>query len=200
MVAAKGATSGGSALSAADIRKYAAGAGFTGTVLDNMVGIAFAESGGVPTSHNGKPPDDSYGLWQINMIGKLGPDRRLKFGISNNEELYNPVINAGAAYIIYKSQGLNAWTTYKNGAYLKFTGGKGGTGGAPSPSAADQATNSLSGVYAALNNVGGDIFKGVANLTGIGLAIALLFGGIAILIAQSKRGKQALKDVAGKVI
>lgn len=195
-MAVPGESSGGRALTADEIRGHASKAGFTGTVLDNMVGIAFAESGGNPLAHNSKPPDDSYGLWQINMRGKLGPDRRKKFGISSNNQLFDPDTNARAAYVVYKGQGLDAWTTYKNGAYLKFTGGKGGSGGQPSPSATDQATNSLSGIYAALNNIGGDIFKGLANSVGIGVAIALLFAGVAILISQSRTAKNAVKEAA----
>jgi hypothetical protein len=40
------------------------------------VAIALAESGGNPAAHNPVPPDDSWGLWQINMRGHLGPVRR----------------------------------------------------------------------------------------------------------------------------
>jgi len=52
----------------------------------------------------------------------MGPARRKEFGISSNEELYNPVTNAMAAKKIASSQGLKAWSTYTNGAYLKHMG------------------------------------------------------------------------------
>ena len=89
---------------------------------DVMAAIAMAESGGRTGAHNANPPDDSYGLWQINMLGDMGPARRKSFGISKNTDLYNPLINAQAAKKIQSSQGLGAWSTYTNGAYRKYMG------------------------------------------------------------------------------
>jgi hypothetical protein len=79
-----------------------------------------AESSGNPRAHNSTPPDNSYGLWQINMIGNLGPARRQQLGISSNEQLFDPATNAKAAKMIKDSQGWNAWTVHKTGAYKKF--------------------------------------------------------------------------------
>lgn len=95
-------------------------AGWPEAQIPVMASIALAESGGNPQSHNPKPPDDSYGLWQINMLGRLGPERRAQFGIDQNTDLYDPLTNARAALFIYKKQGLRAWSTYSNGAYKKF--------------------------------------------------------------------------------
>lgn len=89
-----------------------------------MAAIALAESGGNTQAHNPKPPDDSYGLWQINMIGKLGPERRKAFKISSNSELFDPKKNADAMIKILDQQGLKAWSTYTNGAYKKYSKGK----------------------------------------------------------------------------
>jgi len=86
-----------------------------------MAAIAMAESGGDTTAHNATPPDNSYGLWQINMLGTMGPSRRKSFGIATNEALFNPLTNALAAKKILNSQGLSAWSTYTSGAYKKFT-------------------------------------------------------------------------------
>lgn len=106
-------------LSQAQIAMYAQSAGMANPGL--MSAIAMAESnGGNPRAHNPIPPDDSYGLWQINMIGKYGPARRKQFGITSNDALYNPSINAKAAAIILKEQGVKAWSTYTNGAYKKY--------------------------------------------------------------------------------
>lgn len=88
-----------------------------------MAAIAMAESGGDTTAHNSTPPDNSYGPWQINMYGSLGPSRRKTFGLSNNEDLFNPLTNALAAKKIVNTQGLSAWSTYTNGAYKKFLSG-----------------------------------------------------------------------------
>ena len=86
-----------------------------------MVAIAMAESSGNSEAHNAKYPDDSYGLWQINMLDEpgyeLGKERREQFGLSSNEELKDPLTNAKAAYAILKSQGLGAWSVYTSGAY-----------------------------------------------------------------------------------
>lgn len=107
-------------LSQAQIEVYARSAGMANPEI--MAAIAMAESGGNPGARNPVPPDNSYGLWQINMLGAMGPARRKEFGISSNEELFNPVVNARAAAKIQKSQGLKAWTTYTSGAYKKYMG------------------------------------------------------------------------------
>ena len=58
--------------------------------------------------------DLSYGDGQINMIGKLGVERRAKYGI-NNEDLYDPLINATIARNILHEQGPDAWSTARGG-------------------------------------------------------------------------------------
>ncbi len=98
----------------------AKGAGFSQTDAVIMAAIAMAESGGNSNAHNAKPPDNSYGLWQINMIGNLGPERRQQIGISSDDKLKDPVVNAHAAKLIKNSQGFGAWTVYKTGAYKRF--------------------------------------------------------------------------------
>lgn len=91
------------------------------TDLGRAVAIAYAESGGNPRAHNNRPPDDSYGLWQINMLGNLGPARRKQFGISSNAELFDPATNAKAMVAI-SGGGKNwrPWTTYGGIRYLGF--------------------------------------------------------------------------------
>ena len=86
--------------------------------IPTMVAIALAESGGKTDSLNDNPKtgDLSYGLWQINMIGALGPDRRKRYGLKSNEELKDPATNARVAKeILLKDGGLNAWSTYDSG-------------------------------------------------------------------------------------
>jgi hypothetical protein len=91
------------------------------SALTAAVAIALAESGGNERAHNATPPDDSYGLWQINMLGALGPERRSRFNISTNEALYDPLTNAKAMVSI-SSGGTNfkPWTTYKGLRYTAF--------------------------------------------------------------------------------
>lgn len=116
-------------LSQAQVEMYAQSAGMPNPKL--MAAIAMAESSGNPRAHNPLGLDNSYGLWQINMLGDMGPARRKQFGISRNEELFDPAVNARAAAKILSGQGLAAWSTYTNGAYKRYMGaGSGGAGGA----------------------------------------------------------------------
>lgn len=93
--------------------------GFPEEVIPTMVGIAGGESGFNPRAHNpdASTGDNSYGLFQINMLGGMGPERRQLFGIKSNEELFDPVKNVKAAKAIYDRQGLGAWSVYSSGAY-----------------------------------------------------------------------------------
>jgi Lysozyme like domain len=98
----------------------AMGVGLTGDALVMAVAIAGAETGGTwsPTAHNPIPPDNSYGLWQINMLGNLGPARRAQFHLTSNDELYDPDTNARAMYAIsHGGTNWGAWSTYLSGAY-----------------------------------------------------------------------------------
>jgi hypothetical protein len=106
-------------LTPGQIKQQAINAGFTGNDVNVAVAVALAESGGNARAHNSKPPDNSYGLWQINMLGNMGPSRRKWFKISSNEELFDPATNAKAARMIKGSSGWKAWTTYTRGTYLK---------------------------------------------------------------------------------
>jgi hypothetical protein len=84
------------------------------------VAVALAESGGDADAHNPVPPDNSYGLWQINMIGQMGEDRRKQFGLDSNERLKNPAINADAAFQVFLDAGrkFTPWSVYLSGSYL----------------------------------------------------------------------------------
>ena len=102
-------------LSRQQIRDLAQQAGFPENQLDMAVEVAMKESGGNPRAHNGNAStgDNSYGLWQINMIGSMGPARRKDFNISSNEQLFDPAINARAAKRIYDQAGgtWRPWST-----------------------------------------------------------------------------------------
>jgi len=109
------------ALSDAQIAGAAKAAGFSGSNLAKAVAIALAESSGNPNAHNAVPPDNSYGLWQINMLGSMGPARRKQFGLKSNDDLFNPTTNAKAAYAISNGgKNFGPWSTYTSGAYLRY--------------------------------------------------------------------------------
>ena len=87
--------------------------GFKGKDLIVAWAVAKKESNGRPLAFNGnhKTGDSSYGMFQINMIDTLGPDRRTKFDLESNAELFNPVKNAEIAY--YMTNGGEDWSSWK---------------------------------------------------------------------------------------
>ena len=76
-----------------------------------MLAVMQAESGCNPTARNTANTDGSTdtGLLQINSVHGIGP-----------ETLLNPTANVRAAYRIYQSQGLKAWSVYNSGKYKPF--------------------------------------------------------------------------------
>jgi hypothetical protein len=99
-------------------------AGFTGDDLIKMTAVGMAESSGNPGAINNNPAtgDLSYGAWQVNMIGGMGPQRRRQFGLANNEALLDLPTNARVAKSIFDSQGINAWGAYTDGRYKQYMG------------------------------------------------------------------------------
>ena len=87
--------------------------GFRGQGLVKAWAVAKKESNGRPLAFNGnvKTGDNSYGIFQINMLGMLKEGRQDKFGINFNSELLNPVINAQVAY--HMSNGGKNWSAWK---------------------------------------------------------------------------------------
>lgn len=115
----------GGKLSIGTLVGLAKAAGFNDRDARIMAAIAMAESGGNSTAHNPNAAtgDNSYGLWQINMLGGMGPERRRQFGIGSNAQLFDPATNAMAARRIHQSQGFGAWSVFRSGAYRQFLPG-----------------------------------------------------------------------------
>jgi hypothetical protein len=91
-------------------------AGFSGNGLKMAKAIVFYESTNRPMALN--KSSNCYGLFQINMTGSMGPDRRKKYGLKSNEDLYNPLISAQIAYQMSNGgQNWSAWST-ENAAKL----------------------------------------------------------------------------------
>ena len=106
-----------------ELKELLKAVGFEGYSLKLAWGIVMRESRGGPTSHNqnANTGDNSYGLFQINMIGGLGADRREKYGLDKNEELFNPVTNARIAFLMSGGgEDFGAWGVGKNA----YNGGK----------------------------------------------------------------------------
>ena len=100
--------------------------GFEGKALKTAWAIAKRESNGRPLAYNGNRAtgDSSYGIFQINMLGNLGVDRKEKFNLKSNESLFDPTKNAEIAY--YMTNGGSDWSAWKGLTpramefYLKF--------------------------------------------------------------------------------
>jgi hypothetical protein len=94
--------------------------GFTGGALKTAWAVVKAESNGRPFAFNGNVDtgDSSYGIFQINMIGMLGPDRRDKFDLNSNAELFNPVKNAEIAF--HMTDGGNNWSSWKDAKPFRY--------------------------------------------------------------------------------
>ena len=78
-----------------------------------MAAIAAAESSCDPKAKGGPNSNGTYdhGLWQIN--DGAWPD------LVKGKDIYSPIYNAYAAGIVYKKQGLSAWSTYGGENYRK---------------------------------------------------------------------------------
>ena len=98
--------------------------GFEGQDLKEAWAIAKKESNGRPLAFNGNTltGDNSYGIFQINMINTLGDDRREKFDLAHNADLFNPVVNAQIAF--HMSSGGEVWRAWHIGkdAYTSTSG------------------------------------------------------------------------------
>jgi murein DD-endopeptidase MepM/ murein hydrolase activator NlpD len=101
-------------------------AGFKGERLREAWAIVMRESSGRPGAHNPdrSTGDNSYGLFQINMLGKLGPERLQKFaryGVNRYEDLFDPWINAQvAAHMSQKGNNWSAWRSAQYGRSAEF--------------------------------------------------------------------------------
>ena len=97
--------------------------GFEGKALRTAWAVAKAESNGRPHAFNGNTEtgDSSYGIFQINMLGTLGPDRRDKFNLDLNAELFSPVMNAEIVYRMTKGgTDWSSWSSFNKGATYKW--------------------------------------------------------------------------------
>ncbi len=98
-------------------------AGLTGDNLRTAWAVGMAESGGNPRAFNGNANtgDKSYGLFQINMIGSLGPARLNQYNLKSYDDLFDPMTNVR---VMLKMSGnctnWRPWSAWKNGSYRRF--------------------------------------------------------------------------------
>lgn len=182
------------------IAQYAAGAGLSGDAVAIAVAVAIAESGGDTGNHTVSAVDNSYGLWQINMLSQMGPDRRARYGLSSNDQLFDPATNARVmASISNGGKQWTDWTTYTRGTYRLYLArgqavATGATGTGTTPVSVSASLSSLSDTLNILSTP--DFWKRL----GIFLAgVALLFYGILKLNGGSSISSQ-LNDISNKAI
>lgn len=90
--------------------------GFKGKSLRTAWAVAMKESNGRPVAHNDtiSTGDNSYGIFQVNMIGSLGKDRLAlfneKFGVQKHTDLFDPVTNVQVVY--YMTRGGTDWSSW----------------------------------------------------------------------------------------
>ena len=98
-------------------------AGFEGQALKKAWAVSKTESNGRPLAYNGnrKTGDNSYGIFQVNMLGNLGVERRDQYGLTSNSNLLNPILNAEIAYRMTKGgKDWSSWPSYQTVRYKKF--------------------------------------------------------------------------------
>lgn len=102
----------------------------------NIMGaIAIAESSGDAAVVNNTPStgDYSVGLFQINYFDGLYDSRVRQFGTPAQLVAGGLSRQGNAAVVIWREDGYHAWSTYTNGAYLKYYGPPAATGPPQSP-------------------------------------------------------------------
>lgn len=89
-------------------------------ILMGAVGMAESSGDSGVRNRNLDTGDDSYGLWQVNMLGNLGPDRIRRYGLRSAEDLKDPETNARVMSAILRDSGITAWGAYTDKRYLQY--------------------------------------------------------------------------------
>jgi cation transport regulator ChaB len=100
-----------------ELAKMLSTVGFEGKALKVAWAVVKKESNGRPLAFNGnvKTGDNSYGIFQINMIGGLGVARRDKYELNSNKDLFDPIVNAQIAY--HMSNAGSNWSSWGVGTF-----------------------------------------------------------------------------------
>ena len=103
-----------------ELKELLSAVGFEGKALKMAWAIAKSESNARPMAYNGNrnTGDSSYGIFQINMLGELGIDRKEKFELRSNILLFDPVINSEITY--YMTKGGKDWSSWSSLNGVRF--------------------------------------------------------------------------------
>jgi hypothetical protein len=159
-------------LSQSDLYSLAIHEGLSDGQAKIAAAIAMAESGGDPNAHNtnSSTGDNSYGLWQINMIEGRDIDpaaRRRSYGITSNDQLLDPAVNAKAMRIESQDgRSFAPWSTYKHDTYKKFINNPVTDNSKKAGWLSTIANGAASGLipgYGAISGIAGAIGNGISN-------------------------------------
>ena len=116
----------GKTFNVGQLKELALSVGFNEKNASIAASVAMAESSGdssndtIKSGLYARTGETSYGLWQINMTGALGPERIKQLGLSSYKDLYDPVTNARAAFKLSGGSNWSPWSAYNNGKHLPF--------------------------------------------------------------------------------
>lgn len=115
-------SSAGKVLTAEEIGRLALEVGWPEDEIANVIAVAYGESSFNSGAHNPHGNDNSYGLMQVNMLNRdgfeMGNERLKTYGLSSNEDLFDPATNLRVALGIWRGQGWEkGWTAYGGSNY-----------------------------------------------------------------------------------
>ena len=109
----------GTQLTPQQVYALARAAGFSAGEAVYATAIALAESGGITNNWNDVAPDNSYGLWQVN----IGVRNEMQADRGSPDQLVDPLYNAQQALRLARTpRSWNHWSVYLNGAYRQYLG------------------------------------------------------------------------------
>jgi hypothetical protein len=106
----------GGTLSMKDLVDLAEQAGFTGDNIPLDPAIDTVKSGTDPDMKK----EYSIGLWQINWLAHKGGAALTQLGVTNPDQLRDPMTNAKAALAISGGSNFSPWTVYTGGTYKAY--------------------------------------------------------------------------------
>jgi hypothetical protein len=194
--------------------------GCSGDALPIAVAVALAESQGNTQAHNPKPPDDSWGLWQINYYGSLRAGRTAAYGPP--ESMWDPDKCAAAARSVSGNwKDFGPWSTfdpspkhpYNNSAYrlylpraykavalFQMTHPSENVRVNPNPSGAQSAARDAAEAAADIGNAAADAAGAAAGLVTAPLEGIAAVGALASALLSKGTWVRVLQVVGGAAV
>lgn len=180
-------------------------AGMPAVRIPIMVAIGLAESGGrLTVQHKNSDGSIDTGPWQVNSVHGF-----------NTAQLMTLDGNARATVQVYNSQGLNAWSTYKSGAYLSHMSSTGnlnlklppgvgtGIGIAGGVVGLPSVSNPIGGAISGVEAAAGFVAKAGSVITSVDFWRRVGYGGLALVLliaAIALYARTFVTSNAGKIV